>query len=150
MDTKIFKYSVGQMVWGIVVFPLLYVIMYCETITSNSDFNDWLILGGITLIMGSRFIYLCVMYYIPCFQDKPALSLDEEKLQCFITGKLLLQVTPDILYWKDIEEINYTYIYRKGALISFKMKTPESGIYKKYSVTDDSGFYTTYISGDKS
>lgn len=149
METKIFKYSSGQMIWGTGITLFLLLVSYGKFITHNADYVDWLFFGAIALFIVGRFIYLCIMYFIPCFEDKPALCLDSEKLQCFIQGKLLFQITPDIIYWKDIAEINYTYIYRRGALISFKMKSPESAIYTKYSVTDDSGFFTAYISGDK-
>lgn len=138
------------MLWGTGMFSLLLIVSYCEIITNHSDYRDWLIFGAISLIIASRFAYLCVMYYIPCFNDKTALELDEEKLQCFITGKLLYQIAPNTIYWKDIADIDYTYAYRRGAIISFTMKNGDSDnpIYTKYNPRGDYGICTEYISGN--
>ncbi|MDB5115366.1 MAG: hypothetical protein JWQ79_858 [Mucilaginibacter sp.] len=138
------------MLWGVGLFSLLLIFSYSEIITNNSDYRDWLFFGAISILIGSRFIYLSIMYYIPCFNDKPALILDKEKLQCFITGKLLFQVAPDIIYWKDLADIDYNYAYRKGGLITFKMKNgnDDNHIYIKYNPGGDSGMYTQYISGN--
>jgi hypothetical protein len=74
------------------------------------------------------------MYYIPCLRGKTALELDNEKLQSFITGKLLFQIPLGTVCWKDIDNIEYdttpgwmSLLYYKVSIISFTMKDGSVG-----------------------
>jgi hypothetical protein len=78
------------------------------------------------------------MYYIPCLKDKTALELHPDKLQFFISGPLLFQKSRSIIYWKDVQEIEFISPLRGGAIISFIMA--DGG--------DNAGISTKYIAGN--
>jgi hypothetical protein len=75
-------------------------------------------------------------------REKPAIVMDNEKFQSFITGKLLLQIAVGTIYWKDIADIEYTNAGRFGSIISFTMNDGSvAGISTKYISGDDKGIY---------
>lgn len=108
-------------------FSFVTFLLYITLIPRNADYKSWLIFGSILAIILGRFIYLAIRYFIPCFNDKTALELDKDKLQLFIKGKLLFQISRNVAYWKEIEDIQFnspplwstTSIFK--AVISFKM-----------------------------
>jgi hypothetical protein len=136
MEIMKYKYSTGQML-GDVIWLFYLTLFFYMSINPNSDYKSWLIFGLVLLILLGRFIYLTVMYFIPCLKDKTALELDRDKLQLFITGKLLFQIPRDVAYWKDIKEIEYTSAFRGSPVISFKMN--DGSVF---------GFRTAYIAGN--
>lgn len=137
METKKYKYSAAQMLMSLAWLSFLEVIMYITLITRDANSQSWWAFGLASFVITARLSYLCTMYYIPCLRDKTALELDKDRLQLFIKGKLLFQISRDVAYWADIEDIDYTSPSRSGAIISFKMKDGSAF-----------GFYTTYISGN--
>jgi len=131
-----YKYSAAQMLADLFWLFSLTVVFYIILITPKADYKSWLVLSGILLVLLGRLIYLAVMYFIPCLKDKTALELDKDKLQLFITGKLLFQIPRDVAYWKDIKDIEYTSLPRGSPIISFKMN--DGSVF---------GFRTNYIAG---
>ena len=95
------------MLTGVAGLSFLEIIMYIGIIGRNVDSRSWLAFGLVSLIIVGRLIYLSIMYYIPCLLDKTAVELDDDKLQSFIRGKLLFQIPPGSIYWKDIADIEY-------------------------------------------
>jgi hypothetical protein len=123
-----------------------------EIITRNADSRSWLAFGFVSLIIVGMLIYLCIMYYVPCLLNKIALELHDEKLQSFTTEKLLFQIPPGIIYWKEIDDIEYTntpgmgvcFGYHKVSIISFKMKDGNvAGISTKNISGNDNEIYQT-------
>jgi len=137
MEIKKYKYSVGRVFFDLILLTFVTLVLYMTLINHKSDFKSWLIFGFLSLIILGRFIYLAIMYFIPCFKDKTALELDKDKLQLFIKGKLLFQISRDVAYWKDVDDIEFTSPPRGSAIISFKMKDGSNF-----------GFRTTYIAGN--
>jgi len=125
------------MFFDLILLSFVTLALYMTLINHDSNYKSWLIFGFLLLIIFVRFIYLAIMYFIPCFKDKTALELDREKLQLFIKGKLLFQVPRDVAYWKDMEDIEFTSPPRGSAIISFKMK--DGSVF---------GFRTRYIAGN--
>jgi hypothetical protein len=129
LEIKTYKYSAARMLMGFAWLFFLEIYAYITFITRNADSQSWLVFYLFSAIILSRLIYLCVMYYIPCLREKTALELDDEKLQSFITGKLLFQIPPGTIYWKDIDDIEYdttpgwmSFSMYKVSIISFTMK----------------------------
>jgi len=118
---------------------------YISIINYTAGSNSCMAFEIISFIIALRLFYLCVMYYMPCLQNKTALELDSEKLQCFIEGKLLFKRSQRIIYWKDIEKIDFNSIPRGNALmIIFKIKDSKSaGVYTKYIAGNDRAIYDT-------
>jgi hypothetical protein len=146
MEIKKYKYSFGRMVFSVLLFPCMALLFYLIVINEDSDYRAWLILGFILLIIWGRFIYLAIMYHIPCLQGKTALALDTDKLQLFIKGKLLLQHVRDITYWKDIDEIAYISPRKGAPVISFTMKEGNDFAFRtKYIAGNDKEIYDTIM-----
>jgi hypothetical protein len=152
LEAITYKYSAAQMLMGVTGLSFLEIIMYVEIITRNAGSRSWLAFGFVSLIIVGRLIYLCIMYYIPCLLNKTALELDAEKLQSFITGKLLFQIPPGIIFWKDIDDIEYvtsrglgiSFGARSVSIISFKMKDGSAaGISTKNISGNDKEIYET-------
>lgn len=136
MGVTKYKYSAGEMLADVIWLSFLTLVFYINLITRNSNYKSWLIFGFILLILFGRFMYLTVMYFIPCLKNKTALELDKDKLQLFIKGKLLFQIYRDVAYWKDVKNIEYTAPLRGSPIISFTMDDGSTF-----------GFRTTYIAG---
>lgn len=85
-------------------------------------------------------------YLIPYLKDETVLELDNDKLQLFLKGKLLLQVPRDVAYWKDIAEINFTSPDKGAPVISFIMKDKNTfGFRTRYIAADASDIYGTIM-----
>ncbi|HWZ04397.1 MAG TPA: hypothetical protein VNX40_12355, partial [Mucilaginibacter sp.] len=87
----------------------------------------------------------CCFYYIPCLTNKTALELDDEKLQFNIKGFLKLQKMRDIIYWKDINDLDYFSNRHTGAIIVLKMNdgSDTSGMSLKWVSGNDKEIYQT-------
>jgi hypothetical protein len=146
MEIKKFKYSAGQMLWDIILLFTISLILNITIIDHNANYKSWLLLAFALLLILSRFIYLAIMYFIPCMAGKTALELDIDKLQLFIKGKLLFQVARDIAYWKDIKDIDFTAVPRGSAIIGFTMKDGSAfGFRTKYIDGNDKEIYDTIM-----
>jgi hypothetical protein len=132
-----YKYNAGRMFFDTALLFILTIFICASMSNQQPSQQSWLVLGLVLLLPAGRFIYLTITYFIPCLQNKIALQLDDEKLQLFITGKLLFQIPRDRAYWKDITGVDYTDPPRGSAIISFKMKDGSAF-----------GFRTAYIAGN--
>jgi len=139
---------------GVAGLSFLETAAYIEILSPKADYGHWLAFGVTSLIIIGRLIYLSSMYYIPCLLDKSALELDGEKFQCFITGKLLFQIPPGTVYWKDIDDIEYisppriggSIGGRNGAILDIRMKDGSAaGISTKNISCDDKEIYDTMM-----
>lgn len=79
------------------------VIIFCLYLglSTPPGHNKWLYLIGLILVVCILLGYFCKKYFFTMLQGKIALELDDEKLQFYITNR--------IIYWKDVEEITKQY-----------------------------------------
>jgi len=79
--------------------------------------------------------------------DKTAIELDEEKLKFFISGPLLLQKRRSVIYWKDVQDIEFVSPVRRSAIILFIMTDggDNAGISTKYISGNDKEIYDTVM-----
>ena len=138
MEVKKYKYSSRQLLVETARLVFFAIILYFSTATDNSVYKSWLLFGVILLLIIGRFIYLLISYYLPCLQNKTALEINAEKIQFFIKAKIPLQTSRELIYWKDVRELDFVSTRLPGAIITFKMNDG----------SDDSSLPLKYIAGD--
>jgi len=64
LEIKRFKYSALQMLFGVLSLSFLAIFFYIKIITPDATYKSWEVFGSIMLIIGARFIYLCIIFLV--------------------------------------------------------------------------------------
>lgn len=89
---------------------LLYMIVRLVMLTY--DIKIVLCFVLLVLLTIGLLIYFLIWCFMPMINNAAALELDEEKLQCYVTG--------ETIYWSDVVEISIKYKTR-DPFITFEM-----------------------------
>jgi hypothetical protein len=83
------------------------------------------------------FIYFFKKFFSPFLKGETALELDDKKLQYFISNK--------IVYWKDVEYMDYDSLKNGGISIRFSIKesSKDITISTRYVKGNDKDIYDT-------
>jgi hypothetical protein len=144
MEIKKYKYSPTPMLFSLVKIGISSILLY-KVITLLPAANNWLYMGCGILIIVAWLINLLLKIGIPLFKGKEALELDDEKLQYFVKEWVKLQYSREVIYWKDVKDIEYSSLPRVGPLITFRITDggDDASIYPKYIAWNNDDLYKT-------
>jgi hypothetical protein len=103
MEPTTYVYSkfygwIGILLRSAALIVLLYLLLFM--IMPSYDIRIVLCFVLLILLTIALLIYFLIWRFVPMINGAIALELDEEKLQCYITGKTI--------YWRDVVEISVT------------------------------------------
>ena len=138
MDETEYKYSIVQNIFSVIlalgmnIFTLFMTIRFPALPAS-------LILSALFLCTAVMTFYLCKKFFFPLLRGETALELDKEKLQFYITNR--------IIYWKDVKSIDYNTLNHGGWAIVFIMKDRSENIdiSTKYIAGNDKDIYNSIV-----
>ncbi len=113
---------------------LIIAIPLCKLAPGHSSSNRLLYLASMLLVFICWLSYMMIKVGIPYLKGKTALELDNEKLQYFVKEWIPLQYYREVIYWKDVQDIEFNSFSRIGQLITFRITDGgnDASIYTKY------------------
>jgi len=139
METKKYGYSKYQNMFAILLTSGMLAFAIYMLISMGSYYQVWLIIIPFILIILAMFAYVCKKFFFPSLRGDVALEIDKDKIQFFITKR--------IIYWRDVKDLYQSYFSNNGPYIMFKMKdgSKDIGISTKYIMGNNKDIYNTVI-----
>ena len=139
MESVKYPYSKYQSWFAVIalsamIFGCLYMI-----IARRPDGDIWQVMVPMILILGALLTYICRKFFFPLIWGETALELDKEKLQYFVNNR--------IIYWKDVETMDFWSLKYGGMSIRFVMHgtNKDVKINTKYIAGKDQSIYDTIV-----
>ncbi len=139
MELKKYQYSAGQTWFGALLCLGMICFITVMLYSVRSDYHNWLYFGLPSLAVCGMAVYFSKKFFLPLLKGQTALELDETKLKFFISGR--------VIYWKDIQSIDYGAISNGGYEIRFTMieNVKDISISTKYIAGNDQDIYDTIV-----
>jgi hypothetical protein len=140
METIKYKYSSSQTWFSVILLSSLTGFCLYSVITNNLIKKPWDPIVFFILSLVGLLIYTCVKFLVPLLQGKTILELDKEKLQYAAKNR--------IIYWKDVERMDYVVGAQTGNWsVRFYMKdgSPVQKVSTLYIAGKDKAIYDTMM-----